>query len=86
MAVWGVFWIPICIGVGHFFTKKVNIAANKTNPYTQDSILSAINLQQSFIYYFQCLLETASQKERVHLENALDEMNKAQQLREKWLV
>lgn len=82
LLLWAVFWIPVCTIVGYFFTKRVNIAANRTNPYTQDSILSAINLQQSLIY----LYEYEETKDMNYLTLAKDEMNKAQQLREKWRV
>lgn len=82
LAIWAVFWIPVCTVAGYFFTRRVNVAANRTNPYTQDSILSAINLQQSLIY----LYEHTRTGDQQYLEKAIEEMNKAQKLREKWLV
>lgn len=82
MVVWAIFWVPVCTVVGYFFTKRVNIAANRTNPYTQDSILSAINLQQSLIH----LYDYEETKNTEHLSKAKDEMEKAQELRRKWRV
>lgn len=79
--VWTVMFIPVCVLIGLFFTKKVNIAAAKTSPFTQDNILSAIRLQQSLInlYEYQKTGDTEL------LDQAIDEMNAAQRLREKWV-
>jgi len=64
-----------------FFTKKVNIMANKTNPFTQDGIMSAIRLQQSLIY----LYEYSKTGDPEQIDLAIMEMNEAQKLREKWV-
>ena len=73
LIIWTIIFVPFCIALGRFFRKKVNIAANKTNPYTQDSILSAMNLQQSLLY----LYEYEETKDDDYLNLAKDEMKKA---------
>jgi len=81
IAMWTVCFVPICIVIGVFFTKKVNIMANKTNPFTQDGIMSAIRLQQSLIY----LYEYSKTGDPEQIDLAIMEMNEAQKLREKWV-
>jgi len=81
ITAWTVFFVPVCIGIGIFFTKKVNIMANKTNPFTQDGIMSAIRLQQSLIH----LYEYSKTGDPEQIDKAIMEMNEAQKLREKWV-
>jgi len=82
IAAWTLFFVPVCIVIGVFFTKKVNIMANKTNPFTQDGIMSAIRLQQSLIY----LYEYSKTGDPEQIDLAIMEMNEAQKLREKWVA
>lgn len=81
VATWTILFIPACVLIGLFFTKKVNITSAKTSPFTQDNILSAIRLQQSLIH----LYEYEKDHDLTQLESAISEMNEAQRLREKWV-
>ena len=81
IAAWTVLFIPVSIGVGVFFTKKVNIMSNKTNPFTQDSIMSSIWSQRSLLHLFE-YNKTGDKKQ---LDMAIAEMKEAQKLREKWI-
>lgn len=82
IAAWTLFFVPVCIVIGVFFTKKVNTMANKTNPFTQDGIMSAIRLQQSLIH----LYNYSKNGDPEQIDLAIMEMNEAQKLREKWVA
>ena len=78
---WTVLFIPVCIGMGLFFTKKVNITSHKTNPYTQDSIQGSLNLLNSMNHLYE--FQKTGNKDQI--EKAIEEMNKAILIKEKWV-
>ena len=81
IAAWTMFFVPVCIVIGVFFTKKVNTMANKTNPFTQDNLQGSIYFHQSMLSLFE-LLKTGDEN---HLEKATEMMKASLQLKEKWM-
>ena len=68
--IFGVF----CVFLGVFLAENIEPENNRISPYAQDNLHSAIALQQSLICFFEG-----------DIEAAVEYMNKAQILREKWL-
>lgn len=73
----GATWVSLVIGmimiyfiIGKIMVKQVN----PTNPYTQDNLQSAIALQESLVYFY-----------KGDSENAINSMNIAIALRNKWV-
>lgn len=62
-----------CIVLGVFLAEKIEPENSRISPYAQDNIQSTIHLQDSLKHFYQG-----------DVEKALQEMNKAQALREKW--
>lgn len=64
----------VCVFLGVFLAEKIEPEQNRISPYAQDNLNSAIFLQRSLIYFYDG-----------DISKAVEEMEKAQALREKWL-
>ena len=69
-----IIFFVICFFLGVFLAEKVEPENQRISPYAQDGLKSAIHLQQSLVYYYEG-------KE----EKAIEEMNKAIEIRRRWL-
>jgi len=77
----GSFFLVVSYLVGLYVTEYVIPETNRINPFSQDNINSSLYLQQSLIYFYQYF----QTNDKACLEKAILEMDKAHDLRTKWL-
>lgn len=77
----GSLFLAISYVVGIYVTEYVIPETARINPFSQDNINSSLYLQQSLIYFYQYF----QTNDKEYLEKAITEMDRAHDLRTRWL-